>query len=389
MKILYHHRTASRDGQAVHIEEMIHALREAGCEVVVVQPRSTENAAFGADGKASTALRRLLPKPVSELMELAYNWFAYRQLRRAYVEERPDVLYERHNLYLLAGKWLKRRFQIPYLLEVNAPLALERSGNGGLGMPVLARRLEVSVWKSADVLLPVTGVLAELLAASGVSRDRIRVLPNGINLAAFDDAPSAPAAKKLLGLEGKLVLGFAGFVRPWHGLGQVVEFVAESKNHPELVLLVVGDGPARTELVAQAARCGVADQVRFTGIVERSRIVAMLAAFDIALQPAATSYASPLKLFEYLASGRAIVAPRQANITEVLEDGKNALLFDPQDPGALRRTLRRLVNSAALREQLGQAARATVASRQCTWKRNAEAVVQAAQKLLTEQGAVT
>ena len=380
LKILYHHRTASRDGQAVHIAEMIRALREAGCEVIVVEPPQTARAEFGEEARFASLLRRLLPKFLGELLELAYNVVAYRRLKRAYLAHRPDVLYERHNLYLLAGKWLKRRFGIPYLLEVNAPIARERSAHGGLAFPGLAQRLEVSTWKSADVVLPVTHVLAGILASHHVPRERIHVIPNAIDPKQFDTLPSRDHAKAALGLQGRLVLGFAGFVRTWHGLEQVIDFIAEA-GQAELFLLVVGDGPAREQLLAHARRKGVERQVRLTGVVERERIPSLLAAFDIGLQPAATAYASPLKLFEYMAAGCAILAPRQANLAEVLSDEENCLMFNRDADGAFAAALKRLVGDSALRERLGRTARATITQRGHTWAGNARRVIHAAEQI--------
>lgn len=383
LKILYHHRTASRDGQAVHIEELVSALRKLGCEVIVVEPPSTAGARFGADARGVSNLRRLLPKAAGELLELGYNWLAYRRLKRAYLEHRPDVLYERHNLYLLAGKWLKRRFKLPYLLEVNAPIALERSQHGGLGLPGLARRLEAAAWKAADVVLPVTAVLADMLVEQGVERERIVVIPNGIDFGAFERAPGRDEAKKRLGAEGRLVLGFAGFVRAWHGLDQVIDFIAGA-GRPELLLIVVGDGPACEALMQRARSRGVAEQVRFAGIVDRKDIPAYLAAFDIALQPAATPYASPLKLFEYLAAGCAIVAPRQPNLEEVLTHEENALLFSVEKPGALGEAIGSLVAAPALRARLASNATKTIARGRYTWKGNADRVIRQARQLLAE-----
>jgi hypothetical protein len=91
LKILYHHRTASRDGQAVHIEDMVCGLHGAGCEVVIVEPPSTGAANFGIESKVVSGLRRLLPKVAGD----AYNWLAYRRPKRAYLQHRADVLYER------------------------------------------------------------------------------------------------------------------------------------------------------------------------------------------------------------------------------------------------------------------------------------------------------
>lgn len=386
MKILYHHRTAARDGQAVHIEEMIAALRARGCDVVVVEPPKEAKTAFGSGAGGVSALRRMLPKWVMELMEIAYSVVAYRRLRRAVLDHRPDVFYERHNLYLLAGKWLKARFGLPFLLEVNSPMMIERHRNDGLALPALARGLEIGVWKSADVVLPVTQVLGDILVEGGVRAERIEVVPNGINPHEFASVPDRDEAKRRVGIEGRFVLGFTGFVRSWNALDQAIDFIAEARR-PDLLLLVVGDGPARKELLDHAERRGVVDQVRFTGVVERADIPGWVSTFDVALQPAANAYASPLKLFEYLALGRAIVAPRQPNILEVLTDGDNAVLFDPQVPRSFFTAIERVTGDAALRTRLGEAARATITRRGLTWDRNAERVIALFQRLLAADAA--
>lgn len=373
MKILYHHRTGSRDGQAVHIDELIAALRRIGVEVVVVAPPMVAGQAFGGESRLTSRLRRILPRALYELAEAAYNVPVYLRLRRAYLRERPDALYERHNLYLLAGAWLRRRYGLPFLLEVNAPLAAERGAHGGLALPALAHATESSVWQAADVVLPVTGVLRDMLRADGVPDERIAVVPNGIDLERFAAAPGRADAQRRLGLDGRLVLGFTGFVRPWHGLDQAIDFLSRPEG-TGCTLLVVGDGPARAALEAQARHLGVADRVRFTGVVARDEVPPHVAAFDIALQPASTPYASPLKLFEYMALALPVVAPAQPNLMEVLRDGDDALLFDPRAPDALQSALAQLAGDAALRERLGANARRTLLTRGYTWLNNAERV---------------
>ena len=94
------------------------------------------------------------------------------------------------------------------------------------------------------------------------------------------------------------------------------------------------------------------------------------------------AYASPLKLFEYLALGRAIVAPDQPNIREILDDGVNAVLFDPADPDGLTRAIERLSHDDALRERVAEGARRTIAERGLTWDRNAERVTTLFNELL-------
>ncbi|MCC7385914.1 MAG: glycosyltransferase family 4 protein [Deltaproteobacteria bacterium] len=382
MRILYHHRTASKDGQAVHIEEMLAALAELGHEIKVVAPRSEAGRGMGAEVGWVHQLKARLPKATYELLELAYTLVAYRRLAAAGREFKPDVIYERYNLFLLAGAMLKRRLGVPLLLEVNAPLAEERGRFGGLGLPRLARWAERATWRSADYVLPVTQVLAGHVAEQGVSPNKIRVIPNGINEAQFAAAPPPGEARRRLGLEGALVLGFTGFVRDWHGLERVVRWMATSETPPTARLLVVGDGPVRPELERIAAELSIPDKVIFTGVIPREQVPEHVAAFDVALQPAVVPYASPLKLFEYLALGKAIIAPRQPNIEEILTDGENAILFDPATPGALEAALTRLCRDQALRDRVGANAARTIALRHLTWRGNAERVAKLAAEAL-------
>ena len=369
LRILYSHRINSRDGQSVHLEALVGALRQEGHVVRIVGPAGFEKAELGGGSRLVALLRRFLPAFAAELVELGYSLPAYVRLSRAVAEFRPDVIYERYNLFYLAGALLARRLGLPFLVELNAPLAEERARFGNLRLQRLARWTEGFVWRRAGGVLPVTEVLAGHVLAAGVPRERVSVIPNGIHLEDFP-APQDRAADA--GTE--LTLGFIGFVREWHGLDAVVRGIADRRGAQRLRLLVVGEGPARPGLEALAAELGIADRVRFTGLAPREAVPGLIAGFDIALQPASVPYASPLKVFEYMAAGRAIVAPDQPNIREVLEDGRTALLFDPVRPGAMQEAVARLAADPALRARLGAAARAEVLRRDLTWSGNARRV---------------
>ncbi len=369
MRILYSHRIQSRDGQSVHVEELVAALRSLGHEVLVVGPGFYEQARFGGESRLVPWIRARLPSAIGELAELAYNVPAWWRLRAAFRRFRPELIYERYNLYYLAGTWVARSSGVALFLEVNSPLVEERTRFGQLHLRWLAGALERYVWRSAARVLVVTGVLGHAVAAAGVPLERIAVVPNGIDPAQFSGLPAREAG------EGPLVLGFVGFVRDWHGLDAVIAAMAVEPVGPDLRLVVVGDGPARAALEQQAAALGLTERVTFTGLQPREAIPGMVAGFDIALQPLVVSYASPLKIFEYMAAGRAIVAPDQPNIREVLRDGETAVLFDPAESGAMWRAIRHLAGDAALRRRLGEAARAEIARRDYTWRGNAARVV--------------
>lgn len=348
---------------------MVDALREAGHEVLVVGPPAYEKAELGGESSGLSVLRRWMPSSLMEVAELGYGVPAYRRLARAVRDFRPDAIYERYNLYHLVGALVARRHGLPFLLEVNAPLAEERARFGGLKLRRLAARAEAFVWRSADRVLPVTEVLAGHVVAAGVDPRRIEVVHNGIDLADFPQAAPPPGAAK-----DEIVLGFVGFVRPWHGLDALIRAIAAWRQSPRMSLVVVGEGPAREGLEGLARELGIADRVRFTGLATRDAVPGLVAGFDVALQPAAVPYASPLKVFEYMAAGRPIVAPDQPNLREVLQDGQTALLFDPSREGAMWEAVVRLATDPALRNRLGAAARAEIIARDRTWSGNARRV---------------
>ena len=313
------------------------------------------------------------------MLELIYNVPEWLRLQAAIAHHRPDVIYERNNLYLLSGIIAARCSGVPLIEEVNSPFFIERSRHGGIALGSLARRSERWVWRPRRCRVTVTQVLADIVAMFAASNGSIQVMPNGVDRKLFASDRIDREAKRKLHLEGKTVLGFTGFVREWNGLEQVVDLLPRLR--PEVVLWIVGDGPARSSLEHRAHAAGVATRVIFTGIVARDAVASLVSSFDIALQPAVNPYASPLKLFEYLALGRVVLAPDQPNLREVLTHGVNAWLFDPSEPGAMQRAIERLLNDADARQRLALAALNTIHERELTWERNAERVLELARQL--------
>ena len=387
LRILYHHRIAASDGMRVHINELVEALRARGHVVQIVGPQLDDDAsARGGLERAAERLRALLPAAAYEMLELLYNLPAYLRLRAAAKSFKPDLLYERYNLFLLAGLAFRPRGRLPMLLEVNSPLAAERADFGGLQLRSIAGRCEAALWRGADVVLPVTQVLARQVVEARRHGQGVQVIPNGANLDRRPARCAAEAVRKRLGLApGALVLGFAGFVRAWHGVGWAIEALPTLPSHVHLV--VAGDGPALGELQARAEALGIGARVLLMGRVPHDQIADHIAAFDIALQTAATPYASPLKLFEYMALGRAIIAPDQENIREVLSDGKNAVLFSPDSETSFRSALQRLCEDDALRTRIGQEALRTVLETPLTWAQNAARIERLALNLLSPKTA--
>ncbi|GER00225.1 glycosyl transferase family 1 [Iodidimonas gelatinilytica] len=382
MRILYHHRILAADGMQVHVKELVGAFERLGHQVHMVGPQAAKS-----DGKQTLTgrlgdLRAHFPAVLGEVLEAGYNFKAYPPLKREAHAVSPDFIYERYNSFLLAGLWLKRRLGIPYLIEVNAPLCHERALLGNLQLQGLARAMERKVWRGADAVLPVSDALADYVRREGVAEGRIHVIPNGVRPELYRDIRNGKLRTKL-GLDGKTVFGFVGYVREWHGLDRVLHAFAHLAD-PDLHLLIVGEGPASEALRQTAQDLGIAAQLTFTGARPHEEIPALLGAFDVALQPDVTDYASPLKLFEYLAAGCALIAPDRPNIRELVTDGETALLIDPKDDKALSDAIAVLARDTVKRRALGQAAHDLIEKRDFTWDGNARKVTNLADRLIRQ-----
>jgi len=391
VRILYHHRTQAEDGQAVHIRALQRAFAEEGHEVFELSLVARAGAGAGSAPSRWSAVSRL-PRFARELSEYGYGRFARPRLVAAARRHGVDFLYERYAFGNTAGAASARQVGKPLVLEVNSPMVLELGRTRGLSFPRLARRVEERVFRGADLVCAVSGVLRALLIEQGVEASRILVTPNGVELESYAARAGGEARARALadlgvecgpGLGGAppdgLVLGFVGYTRAWHRL----DLAIEALRRPALRaarLVIVGEGPAHADLREAAARAGVLERVHFAGGRPHASIPGLLSAFDVALVPAINPYASPLKLFEYMAAGLPTVAPDQENLREVLEHGVNALLVAAGDGEALGEAIERLAEPG-LRARLGAAARRTVLERDLTWRANARRVVAAVEAL--------
>jgi glycosyltransferase involved in cell wall biosynthesis len=388
VRILYHHRTRAADAQGIHIAEIQRAFRNRGHEVLEValveagaEARADVEGAAARGllgGLASRAAARA-PLPVKEAMELAYNLVAYRRLAKAIRGFRPDFIYERYSANTFAGLAAARRHGVPFVLEINSPLALEKEEHDGLFFRRVTRSVERRLAAGADVTLAVTRVLARILESDGVPEGKVVVMPNGVRRE-FGANGDGAAFRSRLGLPADaLVAGFVGWFRPWHGLERLLEAAASPEwREARLHLVLAGDGPAMPTLrEMRAASPDLEKRVVLCGPVPRGEIESALAAFDIAVQPAVTSYACPMKILEYMAAGCAIAAPGSDNVRELLTHGETALLC----PGGanpatedLSAAVLALARDPELRARLGEAARRRIFERGYLWDENARRV---------------
>jgi glycosyltransferase involved in cell wall biosynthesis len=245
----------------------------------------------------------------------------------------------------------------------------------------LARR-EARVWHAADGYVTITSALQRELTRRFGERPRIVVVPDGVRLGATEhtgdratDHAERTGDRAAEHTERRFTIGYAGHLYPWKGADLVIEAVAAL---PEVQGVIVGghEGePDLARLKAFAVELNCASRVTFTGLIPPPQVAATLMQADVLVLPNRASaisneFTSPLKLFEYMASGRPIVASDLPSLREVLRDGENALLVQPGNPQALVAAIARIKDDAALGARLAERAREDV--REFTWSRRAE-----------------
>lgn len=381
LRILYHHRIRADDGQAVHVRELIHALRSIGCEVreCALVPKSTPRTGTAAGGKGSFWNRLRLPRIVLELLEVAYSNRARRVLAREISSFRPHLLYERHALHCHAGLDAAQAAGLPLFLEVNSPMVDEMEALGLLRFGHRARATERRVLGGASRVFAVSDVLARMLVDRGARAHCVEVVRNGAEPGRCTAAAHADAQQVRAGLHlptGAFVLGFVGFARDWHRLDLVLDAMRDP-TLASLHLMVVGSGPALPMLATRATAEGLGARLHLMGEQPPERVPAHVLAMDATLVPAINPYASPLKLFDALAAAVPVIAPDQPNIRELIEHERTGLLFRQGDASSLAAQVRRLAGDREFARTLGGAGQALLQREDWTWAGNARRVVRA------------
>lgn len=377
MRILYYHNTLGDGAEGVHIRAMIRAFRQLEHEVHLVSVVDTEGGGR-IPGKLSR-WRRRLPRWLVELGEIALNLFVFQLLWRTMRSARPDMLYVRHTRYSLAPMLVARLLGVPTVLEVNSVysmLAIQQFEP--ISWRATSRLLERWACRSAQGIVTVSTALKEDLESLGVPAANVTVLPNGVDGDLFrPSAVDGSRYRERLRLQDKVVLGYSGSLRAWQGLDLLIkalEHIDMAKD--KLCLLILGDGPERLGLEQMIRRTGLRDSVTLLGNARHEDVPAFLEAIDIGVLPAERRYhACPMKVIEYMAMGRPVVAPRQRNIEELVSDRVEGLLFEPESVESLRASLLLLSRDTELRSRMGARALKKATGR-LTWKSNAMRVIE-------------
>lgn len=362
-------------GNAVRVRELTRGFQMNNDEV------STISAGEKRFARASTMLyrqqvKRILPGALSGLMHDVYDIghdVLFRLEVQAQVERLPrlDFIVEEYTFYSEAGASVARKIGRPLILDDIVPI-WEQAQYYERNIRGVGRTIQRRVFDSARVLVAVSSEIRDYLLSWDVPPEKIRLVGNGADCDRFRPGLGGDAIRESYGMHDKTVIGFVGSFAPWHGLDMLIAGARELlERSREVHFLIVGDGPQRTGLEKRVYDWKLGGSITFTGAVPYEKIPPLLDAMDIAVLPNTTTYCSPIKLFEYMAMEKAVVAPRYNPILEIVTDGKDGLLFAPGDQTEMIQMLYMLVGDESRRTDLGRNARRKIVE-QYTWVKQAD-----------------
>ncbi|MDZ7725252.1 MAG: glycosyltransferase family 4 protein [candidate division KSB1 bacterium] len=347
-------------GSTIKARELLHGLQELDYKVHFFwrceKPADTDNARPNRKSHNKNIIRTLLFTPFQILKALVSGVEEAKIVRRV----KPDLLITRLDAFRFSSVLVSNYYNLPLILEADGACSYEwLQYHGGPHLwPRWLLLCEKFIMKHSDhIFVQSLPTQSYYLQTHRISKSKITVITNGAH-------PSEPVPEKKLDNLRQLyniqtketVIGFSGSMHHWHGIEQLKELITDILAHYKTCkfIFVGGGGPETASIREQFKH---ETRVVFTGNVPFEHMPAHLALFDIALAPYPPMplfYFSPVKLFEYMAAGKAIVAARIGQINNVLKNKVTGMLYTPGDLDDMHSCIKTLVENPGLRSKLAQ-----------------------------------
>lgn len=343
MKILYFSphpniNMAAPSGPGTHIREIIAGFEAQG-HTVVRLIAGGEEATSQATSIAFKRNRwkRFIPSIVWETLRDFRMILSDRKLEKKLSElilrEQPDLIYERSCYGMGAGMRAAAKARLRYVVEMNAPYPEEKTAMQGKSLlsfwgTMHERKQVCSAYRTIVVSSAMKKYLIEktnssegsiVVAANAVNPNHIRTNAQHIEKLRSDLRLSA----------SQQIIGFVGSIFPYHGVDLMIEsFGLIAHEYPHASMLIVGDGEILPALKKRASELQLANRIIFTGNVAHADVYNYLSLMDIAVMARSNWYGSPVKIFEYGAMKKAIIAPNVIPVTDVMTHQEHGLLIE-------------------------------------------------------------
>lgn len=371
----------------LHMQENVRALRKK-CEInVLTAKKANERYVRFQQSRLYEIVKFRYLHAVRKLLNLAFFFAVYNEVKRDIPRGQNDLFLVRYSLsnYFIMRYLHRSGYKV--LLEVHGLAHIEEQEYGQTYMPTLyymvLAYLEKRMLGWADEITTGSESSKKSVTALGIKEGRIHVVPNAVALDKFNHVTHPDKIVEKYHLENKIVIGFVGSFARYHGLEILLEIGRNlHKRHKNIIFLLVGrnvhgsDNPAQKVLAE-----GLSHIFRFTGEVPHFSVPLFIAVMDIAIIPDFNVYGSPMKLFEYMAMRKAIVAPDAPPIREIIENGETGMLFERGNVAEAQKAIEKLIEHKELCHRLGQRAHKKV-TELYTWEQRAEKIVGIAERMI-------
>lgn len=322
-------------------------------------------------------LKRLVPSSVSAsastLYDMAHGYLSHRSLAALSRDDRPDFIYERFAPFHKGARKLAQSLNVPYLLEIHGP-PTDRGWFGPIYFEKTAEQIQHDTMRCAHAIRVVSNTLKNYFHKRGLPAHKLWVIPNAVDTEVFEPESVDSDLRAQLGLDGKIVVGFVGSVQAYHGLSILCEAASLAvRELADLHFLVVG--PVGEDDRLAVVEKGLGDLFTFTGGIPYHEIPRYIMTMDICVIPDSNWYGSPIKLFEYGAMGKPVIAPRLGPMEDVVEHSQSALLFEQGDAEGLAAAILELAANEELKKSIATSWTGQVRDRH-TYDKRAEQVLQ-------------
>jgi len=297
-----------------------------------------------------------------------------------------DVVHYRNIWDGLSVAQNKQRFGYKTLFEVNGLPSIELKYHYPGIDPALLTKIkeqEIATLHLSDAIICPSNVTRDFISSLGLSRKVVTVIPNGVSPSDFSRSPLPPR-------EGRVpTLLYIGTLADWQGLEVVIRALPRILEEQTVRLRMVGRGRSRQRklLMKQIRKLGVEDSVTLQPAVPHHEVPALIVESDICIAPLGlndrnvTQGACPIKVLEYMASSRPLIASNLPIVRELVREDVDALLFSPNDPDDLARKVLLLLNDFELSERLSVSATERALTK-FTWQQAQKKLIKVYEKLL-------
>jgi len=396
--ILYHLRTQGTGSEGIHIRGIVNAFRKHGYHVDFLWPLGEGDPTVRAGNNPYDREKRksrlelivpLIPGPIFAFLEFLYNFWAYRHFNALLKEKEYLFIYERHYFFSIAAGLAARKHRVPLVVEINELAGFKRVRKNHL--TALAKWCERSLFKNATLISVVSKFIKDEIVKRypEVPPEKIHVIPNGVEESYFDEHFDGGAVRSRFDIDDKVVFGFVGFFlheKSWHKLEWFLPvFLEATRNKPEVVIMLVGDGPGRKGLEEIARESGAEERVIFTGSVPNREVGHYLSAMDVGVIPHTNEYRSPIKMFEYMALGKPILAPDVEPVSSVIGGIQGDYLFEAESDESLKKTISHLLESRDKWPSVGEELKNLIKNRY-TYEKHGETILHLLEPYITSGG---